>query len=241
MAVVVVTGSARGIGLGIAAQFAKEGYSVVLNCRQDTEQLNIAIEEIKNITPNVIGVCADISDYTQAENMYLQIKEQFGQIDVLVNNAGSEYFGLFHQMQPAEINQTISNNLSAAMNMSHLVVPDMIKAKRGAIINISSVWGVMGASCEVVYSAAKAGVIGFTKALAKELAPSGVRVNAIACGAFETRMNERLTPEERQAFIDEIPLGRFGNPEEVGDLAVFLASDKASYITGPVIPLDGGL
>jgi len=241
MAVVVITGSSRGIGFGIARQFAQEGNSIVLNCKQDTAQLNIALEEIKSITPNVIGICADVSDYAQAENMYLQIKERFGKVDVLVNNAGSEYFGLFHQMSPDEINSVIAGNLSVVTNLTHLVVPEMIKKKSGNIINVSSVWGVAGASCEVVYSAAKAGVNGFTKALAKELAPCGIRVNAIACGAFETRMNERLTPDEKQTFQNEIPLGRFGNPAEVGELAVFLTSNKAKYITGQVIPIDGGL
>jgi len=238
MPTVLITGSSRGVGFGIARQFAKAGYSVVINGREDKERLEAAVRELQeSFGCHVTGVCADVSDYAAAKEMLTHV----GDIDVLVNNAGASYFGLFGEMNPGEINKVLADNLNTTINMSHLVVPSMVRAKKGCIINISSIWGISGASCEVMYSAAKAGVIGFTKALAKELAPSGVRVNAIACGAFDTRMNDRLTTEERDAFINEIPLGRFGNLNEAGDLAVFLASDKASYLTGQTIALDGGI
>ena len=239
---VLITGSSRGIGLGIARAFAAEGDRVVLNGRVDKVQLERAAEELRSAYGgDVMEICADLSCYSAAREMFERIQNEFGGVDVLVNNAGSAHFGLFSDMSLEEIGRVVSDNLHSVFNASHLAVPYMVRAKRGCIVNVTSVWGVVGASCEAVYSAAKAGVIGFTKALAKELGPSGVRVNAIACGAFETRMNQRLDPQEKSGFIEGIPLGRFGEPDEAGDLAVFLASGKAGYLTGQVIGLDGGV
>ena len=241
MAVVLITGSSRGIGFGIARAFASQGDTVILNGRDDS-QLATAVQQLQNsYDSNIIGTRADLSDYISAKAMFVKIEKTYGPINVLVNNAGTAHFGLFSDMSPDCITEVLANNLQTAINASHLAIPHMVRATAGCIINISSIWGVVGASCEVVYSAAKAGVIGFTKALAKEVGPSGVRVNAIACGAFETRMNDRLTAEEKADFVDVIPLGRFGMPHEVGDLAVFLASKKAEYLTGQVIALDGGI
>ncbi|MCL2285855.1 MAG: SDR family oxidoreductase [Firmicutes bacterium] len=242
MSVVLVTGSSKGIGFGIAAAFARQGHTVVLNGREDTAGLDAAVKKLQTrFVGNVMGIIADLSDYSAARDMLAEIERTYGPVEVLVNNAGTAHFGLFGHMPPAEISKILADNLQTTLNASHLAMPGMVRAKTGCIINITSVWGVTGASCEVVYSAAKAGVIGFTKALAKELGPSGVRVNAIACGAFETRMNDRLSAEDKAGFIDGIPLGRFGRPEEVGDLAVFLASEKAGYLTGQVVNLDGGM
>jgi 3-oxoacyl-[acyl-carrier protein] reductase len=242
MKTVIVTGSSRGIGFAVAKAFVLRGDRVVLNCRKDKVQLNKALEELRIIAPEkVIGICADISDYADCGKMFKEAEDTFGCAEVLVNNAGAEYFGLFSEMQPQKINETIAANLMTAINAAHIAVPNMVRAKSGCIINISSIWGICGASCEAVYSAAKAGINGFTKALAKELAPSGIRVNAIACGAFETRMNDRLSAHEKNAFAENIPLGRFGNPSEAADLAVFLASESAGYLTGQIIPLDGGV
>jgi len=241
MSVILVTGSSRGIGFGIAEAFASQGGTVILNARQDEAQLSAAISNLREkYKGNVMGYIADLADYSAAANLFRQIEADYGGIDVVVNNAGASYFGLFSDMSQEQILKVFADNLLTTVNTSHLAVP-YIRAAKGCIINITSVWGVVGASCEVMYSTAKAGIIGFTKALAKELAPCGVRVNAIACGAFDTRMNARLSPEERADFTNGIPMSRFGNPSEVGDLAVFLASNQASYMTGQVIGLDGGL
>lgn len=236
--VVFITGSGSGIGLEIARAFALEGNTIVLNGR-NAQKLEAAVQALAGF--DVHSICADMSDSAQVVAAFDQLYAAHGTVDVLVNNAGCDYFGLFSSMKVSQITSTIANNLLTTINTSHCAVPAMVRAKSGCIINISSIWGVSGASCEVVYSAAKAGVIGFTKALAKELGPSGVRVNAIACGAFNTDMNARLTQEERESFTSNIPLGRFGDPCEVGNLAVFLASAKAGYITGQVIGLDGGI
>jgi len=238
---VLVTGSSRGIGFAIAAAFAKAGHKVVLNGR-DADRLTQAVGQLREQFGDMVGgVYGDMSDYSIAREMFEQIEAKFGKIEILVNNAGVAHFGLFSDMSEPDIFRIISDNLHTTINASHLAVPHMVHARAGCIINISSVWGVVGASCEVIYSAAKAGVIGFTKALARELGPSGVRVNAIACGAFDTGMNDRLSAEEKADFTAGIPLERFGQPWEVGELAVFLASPKAGYLTGQVIALDGGL
>lgn len=240
--VVFVSGSSRGIGFAIAKAFHENGDAVVLNGRRDAEQLRRAhMEMSEHSSVPVTSVLADLSDYNACKKSFDEACIFFNSpVSILVNNAGSAHYGLFSDMTPLEMEETLKNNLMSTLNASHMAVPHMVKAKNGCIINITSVWGISGASCETVYSAAKAGVIGFTKALAKELGPSGIRVNAIACGAFETRMNEHLSAEEKSDFTNDIPLGRFGTPSEVGDLAFFLASPKASYINGQVIGLDGG-
>ena len=236
---VLVTGGSRGIGLGIAKSFAAQGDTVIINGRTDCAALEQSVEELTQMGGKAAGFIADLSDYQQAQDMYAHIQAEYGPVEVLVNNAGAAYYGLFSDMTPGDWQGVLANNLLTAINASHLAVPAMVQAKRGCIINITSVWGIAGASCEVMYSVAKAGVIGFTKALARELGPSGVRVNAIACGAFDTRMNDNLAPDEKTAFADTIPLGRFGHPREAGSLAVYLAD--ADYLTGQVIVLDGGL
>lgn len=240
MKTVLVTGSSRGIGFAIAKAFALQGNNVVINCRKDVEQLEKAVDELKAVG-QAIGICANVSDYAACAEMFEKAEAAFGQVEVLVNNAGEACFGLFGEMTPSEIQEIIAANLFSAINASHIAIPKMVRSKSGCIINITSIWGITGASCEAVYSTAKAGVIGLTKSLAKELAPSNIRINAIACGAFETRMNERLSKQEKNAFTESIPLGRFGNPAEAGDLAVFLASSAASYLTGQIVPLDGGV
>jgi len=228
---VLVTGSSRGIGLAIARKFSEEGHRVVVNGRNDEILTNIAC-----IHPKLIPIAADISDYKQVERLFAEMS-----IDVLVNNAGIAYNGLFQDMNPKEWNELLAVNLNGVLNCSRLAVPDMIKKKRGVIINISSVWGKTGASCEAVYSMTKGGINAFTKALAKELAPSGIRVNAIACGVIGTKMNEFLNEEEKNELIAEIPAGRIGKAEEVAELTAFLASDKAEYINGQIITIDGGM
>ena len=237
--VVLITGSSRGIGFGIAGAFAARGDRVILNGQQDSAQLAQAVEKLSQMGHNTAGYIADLSDYDKAREMFSQIEAGYGPVDILVNNAGVAHYGLFSDMHPACWQKVLADNLHTTVNASHLAVPPMVRAKSGCIINITSVWGIAGASCEVMYSAAKAAIIGFTKALARELGPSGVRVNAIACGAFHTRMNDYLSQDEKNIFIENIPLGRFGYPAEVGALAAYIAD--AEYLTGQVIPLDGGL
>jgi short chain dehydrogenase. len=236
---VLVTGSSRGIGKAIAIKFAKEGYNVVINCVKNTESLNQTKSEIEKYPVSCLAYVGDMGSYDKAKELFCMIKERFGTLDVLVNNAGISYIGLLTDMTPDDWNKVIATNLTSVYNCCSLAIPDMVRRKSGSIINISSVWGIVGASCEVAYSASKGGVNAFTKALAKELAPSNIRVNAIACGAIDTDMNKFLDAEELQNLKNEIPAGRLGGPEEVADLAYYLA-EKNNYLTGQVIGLDGG-
>lgn len=238
---VFITGSSRGIGQAIAFAFAKAGCNIVLNASKNKESL-LAMEKLltqENVP--VLALLGDASDYDTCKKMFQTIEATFGYVDILVNNAGVSHIGLFTDMSPQEWQRLISVNLYSVFNCSHLSIPPMVRKKGGSIINISSMWGEFGASCEAVYSASKAGVNSFTKAMAKELGPSGVRVNAIACGVIETQMNASFDEEERKALSDEIPLMRFGTPEEVAKLVVFLANEDSSYLTGQIINLDGGM
>ena len=234
---VFISGSSRGIGFAIAKKFAENGACVLMNGSKDEEGLEKAWEEIKAINPGAEKYFFDVSDYDECKKAF----EKMGDIDILINNAGISYLGLFTDMNPEDWKHIIDVNLLSVMNCTHLVLPNMIRKKAGVIINISSMWGERGASCEAVYSASKGGVNAFTKAMAKEAGPSGIRVNAVACGVIETKMNEWISPEERQVLKDEISLERFGKPEEIGDLVLFLASDGASYINGQIITVDGGM
>ena len=241
---VLITGSSRGIGFGIAKAFVSNGDNVMLNCLKDEQRLRVAINELEaeciNENPLIFGFRADVSNYGECKKLVRFTEEKLGKIDVLINNAGKEHTELFQDTPPEAVQDILNANLLPVMFPTHLVLPSMIKAKSGTIVNISSIWGAVGASCEVVYSAAKAGVIGFTKSLAKELGPCSIRVNAIACGAFDTRMIENLSAYEKEMFSQDIPLGRFGQPHDAGAVAVFLASGEASYVTWQVINLDGG-
>ena len=238
---VLVTGSSRGIGKAIALAFGHAGCNVVLNASKSIAQL----EETKTLFENenipVLALLADVSDYEKCKELFAEIEKKFGSVDILVNNAGISHIGLFTDMTPAQWQRILSVNLESALNCTHLAVPAMVHKKDGVIINISSMWGEVGASCEAVYSASKGAINAFTKAMAKELGPSHIRVNAISCGVIDTEMNACFSEEERQALVEEIPLMRFGKPEEVGDLAVFLASQRAKFLTGKIITLDGGM
>lgn len=236
---VLVTGSSRGIGKAIALKFAKEGYNVVINGSKNEEDLIRTKSDIENFSVSCLAYLGDMGCYEKVRELFLLIKENFGPLDVLVNNAGISYIGLLTDMSPEDWDKIIKTNLTSVFNCCRLAIPDMVRNKKGSIINISSVWGLAGASCEVAYSASKGGINAFTKALAKELAPSNIRVNAIACGAIDTEMNNFLNDEELKALCDEIPAGRLGRPEEVADLVYYLA-DKNEYLTGQVIGLDGG-
>lgn len=238
--IVLITGASRGIGHAIAHAFAKEGCRLILNCSQSGDALFSLSSELENTYHSkVLASVGDISDYSYVEQLFEQIRSRFGGVDILINNAGISHIGLLDTMSIEEWNHIIGVNLTAVFSTSKLAIPYMIHQKSGKIINISSVWGNVGASCEVAYSACKGGVNAFTKALAKELAPSNIQVNAIACGVIDTRMNACFSEEERNALADEIPAGRFGRPEEVAALAVQLATGN-EYLTGQIITLDGG-
>lgn len=242
---VLITGASRGIGRACALKFASAGYHVLLNCNKsitELEQVKAAIEQPKAGTGS-FGTCdlitGDVSDPACVESMFSQIKKLEYAPDVLINNAGISFIGLLTDMTPEEWNHVIGTNLSSVFYCSKAVLPSMIAKKSGRIINISSMWGTAGASCEAAYSASKSGVHGLTKALAKELAPSNIQVNAIACGVIDTQMNSQLSKEERLELEEEIPMGRYGTPGEVADLALLLAEGPA-YMTGQIIGIDGG-
>lgn len=236
---VLITGSSRGIGKAIATAFAKEGCNLVLNASVSSDELLNTQDELKANGYYSYSYLADVSDYGQCVEMFNTINNIYGGVDILVNNAGISHIGLFTDMKPEQWSRIIDVNLKSVMNCTHLAVPKMVNHKSGIIINISSIWGEKGASCEAVYSATKGAVNSFTKAMAKELGPSGIRVNAISCGVIDTQMNECFTQEEREVLADEISLMRFGTVDEVGSIATFLASEKASFINGQIITADG--
>ena len=237
---VLITGASRGIGKAIATRFAKEGYSLVINCCNSPEALTQLRKELESAYHiPVLASVGNIGDYTYVCQLFHEIEAQFRGVDILVNNAGISHIGLLHDVSPEEWQNLININLSSAFYTSKLAIPYMLSKKSGKIINISSVWGNVGASCEVAYSASKGGLNTFTKALAKELAPSNIQVNAIACGCIDTTMNQCFTPDERQALAEEIPAGRFGTVDEVANL-VFALSENHSYLSGQIISFDGG-
>ena len=235
---VLVTGSSRGIGRAIALKYAEHGYNVVINCARSTDRLEQVKKEAEALGAACLAVQADVGIWEDCVRLFAQIQEHFGDLDILVNNAGISHIGLLSDMSPEEWNHIIQTNLTSVFNCCHGIIPGMVARQTGSIINISSVWGICGASCEAAYSASKGGINALTKALAKELAPSHISVNAIACGAIDTEMNRFLSEEEREQLIDEIPSCRMGRPEEVGRLALQLAGNHP-YLTGQIITLDG--
>lgn len=228
----LVTGGAGGIGEAICRRLAAEGYTVIVNFFHSKEKAEALAEELHGT-----ALRFDVADPEEAAAAI----ENAGKIDLLVNNAGISETELFTHMDHEKARRIIDVNLWGTMNCSRAVLPSMIRRKSGCIINISSMWGQCGSSCEVDYSASKAGIIGFTKAIAKETAPSGIRVNCIAPGFIMTDMNSRYSPEDLELIRDDIPLGIFGEPRHIADAAAFLASDQAEYITGQVLAVNGGM
>lgn len=234
--VALVTGASRGIGKAIAEAFAKEGYDLFITCRDSVKILEAFADSLSEKYNIICTPCAgDISNPDDVERIFENIYE----LDVLVNNAGISYIGLLTDMNVDEWNSVISVNLNSAFYMCKKAVPLMLSKKEGKIINISSIWGERGASMEVAYSASKGGLNAMTKALAKELAPSNIQVNAIACGLIDTDMNSHFSQEEIESIIDEIPADRIGRPEEVAELVIKL-SEGNKYLTGQIIGFDGG-
>ncbi len=220
--------------------FAASGYKVAVHYNSDEASAKKLVSELRSNGCEAVCVSADLRDEAQVNRMLADIESQLGSVDVLVNNAGVSQQKLFTDTTLADYDFVFGVNILGTVNCCRAVLPAMIRRKSGRIINVSSMWGVSGASCEVLYSASKAAVIGFTKALAKEVGPSGITVNCIAPGVINTKMNGNLTNEDIAALSDETPLCRIGEPEEVAHAAVFLASDKASFITGQILGVDGG-
>ena len=237
----VITGASRGIGAALAFEFAKSGFPVIVNYQSAEKAALDVCGRIEAFGGKALPFRCDVADRGNVDMMIKTALDRFGRIDVLVNNAGVSQIKLFTDITPDDWRKMVSVNLDGVFNCCQSVLPAMIHEKSGRIINISSVWGVYGASCEVHYSAVKAGVIGLTKALAKETAPSGITVNAIAPGCIMTDMLRReCTDETLTALAEETPLGRLGTPEDVAKAAVFLSSESASFITGQVLGVDGG-
>lgn len=238
--VALVTGASRGIGRAIAVELAKEGASVIINYSKDDYGAKETLEEVKNVSGYGILLKENISSFKGAKFIVEEVIRIMGRIDILVNNAGISLVGLFMDSTEDDIKNILDTNLLGAMYLTRHAIEYMIPKKTGSIVNISSMWGEVGASCEVLYSATKGGINLFTKALAKELAPSSIRVNGIAPGVINTKMNSFLGEEEKKSLEEEIPLGRFGESSEIGKLVVFLCSEDSSYITGQIIRADGG-
>lgn len=239
--VVLVTGASRGIGKAIALAFAKEGATVVINYAGNQQAAEDTLAKVKDLGGQGKIYQCDVSDFAASEVMIKEIKEEYGSIDVLVNNAGITKDGLLMRMKESDWDAVMNTNLKGVFNCTKAATKFMMKQKSGVVINISSVVGLMGNAGQTNYAAAKAGIIGFTKAAAKEFASRGIRVNAIAPGFIETEMTDVLPEAVKESMVQTIPLGRMAQAEEVADGVVFLASDKAKYITGQVLNIDGGM
>ena len=237
----LITGATRGIGKQIAITLAKQGYNIALNYRKENEELENTKKEIEKIGVQVLAVKGDVANFENCENFVKQVIERFGQIDVLVNNAGITRDMLLMRMKKEDFEQVIDTNLVGTFNVTKNVVPYMMKARSGRIINISSVVGISGNAGQTNYSASKAGIIGFTKSLAKEIASRNILVNAVAPGFIETNMTDVLKDDVKQEIAKNIPLKRMGTTQDVANVVKFLASDDSSYITGQVINVDGGM
>lgn len=239
--VALVTGSSRGIGAAAAIELSKLGYSVAVNYKSNIEAAEAVVNKIKAMGGNALAFRADISKAEEVEAMFNDIEATLGNVDLLVNNAGVSHIGLLQDMSYQDILNLTEVDFLGTLYCTKRAIPNMISAKYGCIINISSMWGEVGASCEVVYSACKAGIIGLTKALSKELGPCGIRVNCVSPGVITTEMNSELTKETLEELSQETSLLRLGTAEEIGKVIAFLTTESASYITGQIIPVNGGI
>lgn len=236
----LITGASRGIGRAAATAFAKGGYDLVLNCARAKDELSALADSLtQTYSIQTLCCCGDIGDYAFVREMFGQIHLFCQGPDVLINNAGISYIGLLSETPYESWERLLRTNLTGVFSCCKFAIPSMVKKKSGKIINISSDWGICGASCEAAYSATKGGVNAFTKALAKELAPSNIQVNAVACGVIDTDMNACFSQNERSRLEEEIPAGYFAKPEEVARFLFELAQAPA-YLTGQIISFDGG-
>lgn len=235
----IVTGASRGIGRAIAIRLAEAGYNLAICARTNATALAEVREQIIALGRQCSSYVGDMGDPAQVKNFFQEISRNHPTIDVLVNNAGISHIGLIQDMSDTDWHHILQSNLSSVFYCCRQAVPTMLSQKSGHIINISSVWGNVGASMEVAYSATKGGVNTLTRALAKELAPSHIQVNTIACGYIDTEMNQHLSTDEKKQLCDEIPAGRAGTPEDVADMVLSLLAGP-DYLTGQIVPLDGG-
>ena len=237
----VITGASRGIGKCIATKFAKEGANVVINYRNNEEEALKVKQELEDLGSQVLVVKADVSELEQAEKLIKEAKKEFGKVDILVNNAGITKDNLIIRMKEEDFDSVIKTNLKGAFNCLKSVTPIMLKQKYGKIVNMSSVVGVVGNPGQVNYCASKAGLIGMTKSLAKEIGSRNITVNAIAPGFIDTDMTKILSDDQKKKILSQIPLNKFGNVEDIANVALFLGSENSNYITGQVIHVDGGM
>lgn len=240
MKTVLITGASRGIGRAAAVLFGKNGYNVIVNYRKNAAAAEQVCAEIRDLGGTAEPFCADVSDRSAVDKMADFAQSHFGGADVLVNNAGIAEQIMFRDITEEKWDRLFAVDVKGVYNCTQALLPHMVHEKYGRIINISSMWGITGASCEVHYSAAKAAVIGFTKALAKELGPSGITVNAVAPGVVDTEMNGLLDNDTMECLKAETPLGRIGSAEDIARSILYLASEGASFITGQVLSVNGG-
>ena len=239
--VAFITGATRGIGKQIAITFAQNGYDIAINYRTENDDLKNTKEEIEKYNVNFLAVQGDVSNFEDCERFTQEIIEKYGQIDVLVNNAGITKDTLIMRMKKEDFESVIDVNLVGTFNVTKNVIPHMIKARSGRIVNISSVVGISGNAGQTNYAASKAGIIGFTKSLAKEVGSRGILVNAVAPGFIQTQMTQVLKDETKEEIAKTIPLKRMGTAQDVANVVKFLASEESSYVTGQVIHVDGGM
>lgn len=235
----IVTGGSGGIGSEICRRLAIEGWQTAICYGHSEEQAKALAKELCAQGHLAQAFSLDIARRESIEQGLSDIEAVFGKAELLVNNAGIADIGLFTDMTDERLCEMLNVDLLGAMRLTKAVLPHMIRKHKGCIVNISSVWGEVGASCEVAYSAAKAGLIGFTKALSREVAISGIKVNCVSCGMIDTKMNGELSPDDVQAVVDDISLGRIGTPKDVANVVSFLASEQSDYIHGQVIRVDG--
>ena len=239
--IALITGGSRGIGAACVRAFARDGYVVVLLYNRSVEKAQALVQALRAEGSDVTAYPCDVSQPDQVKAVIADVLRSYHRVDVLVNCAGIAHIGLFTDMTEAEWDHLFAVNVRSVFSITKAVLPGMISAQKGSIVNVSSMWGEVGASCEVAYSATKAALIGMTKALAKEVGPSGVRVNAVTPGVIDTDMNAQLTAEDRTTLCAETPLGRIGTADEVAQTILFLCSELSSFITGQIVGVSGGL
>ena len=238
---VLISGSGRGIGRAIATRFAKEGYKIAINANKSKDELEETKDYLISLGVPVLVGQGDVGNYEFCKDFVDEVKNTLGSVDILVNNAGISHIGLLSDMMPNEWNEVINTNLTSLYNLSHLVIPDMVRNNAGKIINISSVSGVMGNAGQINYAASKAGVIGMTKTAAREMASRNITVNAIAPGYIRTDMTDAMTDDAKAKINSFIPLGYQGEVEDIANMVAYLAGEEGRYITGQVIKIDGGM